>query len=330
MTTSIRLVDRVTDLDDLTSLDEYAAAIAQETRARLDQGTTPLDICAAIADSHEHLTRRLIELALEATGAPPCPYAWLLLGSHGRREPVPSSDQDNAIVYDAHDDEEAAETYFSHIANLVVPALIRAGLPECDGGFMATRWCRPVAAYTTMFRSWIDDPEPQELVSADVFCDVVAFHGTLTVQRWDDVLLTGGGRGPFRAQMARAAVIFKPPLNTFGRVRAGHEGVDVKTGGTAPIVLLARLYAFMAGSRARSTTDRLRDAVDAGALHPETARDILDAYSYLMYLRLREQSNRIGLDTLTPVERTRLRTSLKTVRDLQTVTAQTFATHTLT
>lgn len=342
MRTPAQIVDDLTSIDDLDVLDGYAESIVAQTRRRLDHDFDPLDVCAAIADSHEHLTRRLLDLTIEASGPPPCPYAWLLLGSHGRREQVPASDQDNAIVFQAEAGPQraAAEEYFGDLATHVVNGLTRAGLPECDGGYMATRWCRPVEEYTELFRTWVDHPDPQTLVKADVFLDVVTFHGDLTVDRWDDLLLVGGGRGPFRAQMARAAVSFSPPLGLFGRVRAPEARVDVKSGGTAAIVLLARLYAFMAGSHRRSTVPRLAEAVLRGTLHGETGRDVSEAYRFLTHLRLRHQvdqvarghrpDNRVRLDTLTPVERGRLRRSLRTVRDLQLVTAQTFATYTLT
>ena len=38
------------------------------------------------------LVRRLIELAVAEQGPPPADFAWLSLGSFGRREAMPSSD----------------------------------------------------------------------------------------------------------------------------------------------------------------------------------------------------------------------------------------------
>ena len=44
--------------------------------------------------------RRMVELAVEAAGPPPTEFAWLSLGSQGRREAVPSSDVDFGMVWD--------------------------------------------------------------------------------------------------------------------------------------------------------------------------------------------------------------------------------------
>ena len=104
------------------------------------------------------------------------------------------------------------------------------------------------------------------------------------------ILLAGGSRGPFRAQMARAAVTFRPPIGLFGRLR-DHAAppLDVKRGGTAAIVLLARLYALVAGSAEHSTVLRLQAAAAAGTLSSATAGDLIDAYRFLTELRLRHQ-----------------------------------------
>ena len=43
--------------------------------------------------------RRMIELAIESAGPPPAEFAWMSLGSHGRREPMPSSDVDSGMAW---------------------------------------------------------------------------------------------------------------------------------------------------------------------------------------------------------------------------------------
>ena len=41
----------------------------------------------------------MIELAIAANGDPPVEFARVALGSHGRREPVPSSDVDSGLAW---------------------------------------------------------------------------------------------------------------------------------------------------------------------------------------------------------------------------------------
>ncbi|HWH28277.1 MAG TPA: putative nucleotidyltransferase substrate binding domain-containing protein, partial [Mycobacteriales bacterium] len=270
--------------------------------------------------------------------APPRPYAWLALGSHGRREVALGSDQDSALAY--ADAGPAAAQYFALLAEHVVGGLERAGLPRCDGGFTATRWAQPVGELHAMFRRWVEAPDPEALVRAEVFLDVRRVHGALDVGVLPRTLAVGGQHGPFLAQLARAAVHFRPPLTVFGRVRTDHGVVDVKHAGTAPVVLLARLYALAGGVVATGTAERLAGAAAAGTLSRQGAADLDDAYRFLLRLRLRHHvrlagtgarlDDRVRVDALPAGERERLRAVLRLVRDVQASAELRFAVRAVT
>ena len=338
----VRVIDELERIDRLGPLDAYQGQVLELIRSGLADGVDAVDISGAVADANDALTRRLLDLAEAHLGPPRCRYQWLALGSHGRREQVLSSDQDHAIAYElpAPGEEDAARDYFTALAGLVVPGLARAGIPLCAGGYMATNWCRPLGEFERLFRSWVEEPRPQALLQAEVFLDVRGCHGDLPTHVLDRILLAGGSRGPFRVQMARAAVAFRPPSGWFSRLRSSGSTMDVKLGGTAAIVLLARLYALTAGSTEHSTVPRLRAAAAGGTLSPASAGSLIDAYRFLTELRLRHQveqigqglpaDNRISLDRLTIESRQRLRTTLRLVRDLQDVTAMRFSTSSVT
>lgn len=338
----VRVIDEIEAIDRLDPLDAYQAQVLDLIRSGLAAGGDVLEVSRAVADANDSLTRRLLGLAETHLGPPAWRYRWLALGSHGRREQVLSSDQDHAIAYELPEPgkETAAHDYFAALAGLVVPGLARAGLPLCAGGYMATSWCRPLDEFALLFRSWIDEPRPKALLQAEVFLDVRACHGDLSTDVLDRILLAGGSRGPFRVQMAAAAVHFRPPFGWFGRLRTSGSTVDLKLGGTAAIVLLARLYALTAGSTTHSTVARLQAASAAGTLSPSSAVSLIEAYRFLTELRLRHQveqvgdglpaDNRISLDWLTSEQSRRLRTTLRLVRDLQDVTAMRFSTSSVT
>src|SRR6266542_2794149 len=259
--------------------------------------------------------RRLIELSRAELGPPPCPYAWLAIGSGGRMEQSLYTDQDHAIVYA---DQLAAADYF---------------------GALADRWHLPLTRCRELFRSWVDLPEPPALVEAELFMDFRRVDGELDPAPLDAVLRTGSRVPQFLVGMARAAVRFPPPLRFTGRIRDEHGEVDLKRAGLAGVVLLARLYALLAGSMARSTPDRLAAACSAGTLSDEGAAALAEAYRFLAEVRMRAQlrevaagnepTNRVRLADLTPEERNRLRCALKTVRQLQRATEQRFHTNTV-
>lgn len=335
----LRVVEAVRRIDTIAPLDDYQREMVTVIGRLLADGVDVLEVAQVVAGVNDILTTRLLGLAETELGQPPCGYAWLALGSQGRGEQVLSSDQDNAVAFEDRAQETGGE-YFPRLGGLVVPALARAGLPLCDGGYMATTWCHPISEFRRLFLGWVETPEPDALLKAEVFLDVRPVYGDLSVEVLDRILVGGGSRGPFLAHMARAAVMFTPPLGLFGRLRTRDLTIDVKRGGIAAIVLLARLYALAAGSNAHTTVARLGASADAGTLSSAGAGTLVEAYRFLTELRVRHQVDQVGagvapdnlirLDDLTGEDRGRLQDGLRIVRDVQRVTAMRFATHTVT
>jgi CBS domain-containing protein len=319
------LMERIKSLDRMAALEGYSLEIAATAGAMLSEDVEPVRIARVIASLNDTLTGKLLRLAEEATGPPPCPYTWLELGSGGRMEQVLTTDQDNALAY--AEDTRAAHAYFEKLAGKVVEGLLQAGFPPCPGGYMATRWRRPLAVWEQTFRAWIGRPEPQALLEAEVFLDFRAAHGDLSLAPLDGILHEAAHQPLFLSHMARAALRFRPPLGLFGRLRAELGRVDLKLGGLAALVLLARLVSLASRSPARSTVDRLRAGAEAGVIGHETAEALIDAFRLLMRLRLREQlrslaagsepGNAVPRDTLTSLEQRRLREALRTVAETQ-------------
>lgn len=338
--TPLRVVADVRDIDRLEPLDRYQIELTTAISELLADGLDVLEITRVVAHVNDVLTIRLLEVAEGGLGPPPVRYAWLALGSHGRGEQVLSSDQDSALAFGAPPAGGAgnADEYFRRLAELVVPALARAGFRLCSGGYMATSWRYPIERFRSLFHGWVERPEPGALLEAEIFLDVRPVHGVLPVDELGRILVTAGGRGQFLAQMARAALRFGPRFGLLGRLPARSRTIDVKRGAIAAIVLLARLYALAAGSSAGTTPLRLDAAAAAGTLSRAGARELIEGYRFLTELRLRHQlqqfrcgepaDNLVPLDDLTTAQRSRLIEVLHNVRDMQAVTATRFATHT--
>lgn len=311
----------IATVDSQAPLTEYPDRLRAVTHDLPDAAT----VGRALAAANDALAARLLVLSEERLGPAPCPYVWLTLGSGGRGEETLGSDQDNAVAYR----DAAAGPYFADLAERAVSGLAAAGLPRCPGGYVATRWRHPLHEWERMFRHWVDDPDPQALVEAEVLFDFRAVHGDLPTASLATIVRRGGGHRRFTIQMARAAVSFPPPLGLFGRIRTRHGTLDLKRGGIAAIVLLARLYALAAGSEARSTPDRLADAARFGTLSSDGAGRLARAYRVLTDLRWRTHSNRVHLGDLSPADRRALLGALRAIHDLQQATARNFRTDTV-
>ena len=66
----------------------------------VDASTDPIDVGRVVALVVDALTDRLLHLAIERQGDPPCAWAWLALGSAARQEQALHTDQDHALAYD--------------------------------------------------------------------------------------------------------------------------------------------------------------------------------------------------------------------------------------
>lgn len=244
------------------------------------------------------------------------------------------TDQDNALIYKA--DTPKARKYFAAMAEHVVNHLIQAGFPPCPGGYMATNWCKPMDDWIRLFDSWIRTPDPQALLETAIFFDFRAVYGNLSVEPLETLVNKSGSEGVFLAHMARAALEFKPPIGFFRRIRAENGEVNLKSGGVAPIVALARVYALEGNIRARTTFERLEAAVEAGTLSQEGAENLIETYRFLLKLRLREQlaavksgnapNNRVHLQSLSAVENRHLKDAFSAIREMQDAASQRFRT----
>ena len=133
---------------------------------------------SAIADA---ICQRILTLCTEKAGDPPCRFAFIQMGSAGRREQTLLTDQDNAIIFEDCEEEELKknETYFHALGKSVNEMLALAGFHLCKGNNMAGNpmWCQPVNKWKKYFFDWIRMPGPSELLEVSIFFDFRFCYG---------------------------------------------------------------------------------------------------------------------------------------------------------
>jgi CBS domain-containing protein len=254
----------------------------------------------------------LLNQVEQELGPPPCPYAWLVLGSEGRLEQTVRTDQDNALVY-ANEADTEAENYFERLSGRVVDQLIACGFPPCPGDIMATnpQWRQPLHVWQNYFERWIETPNEEALMRAAIFFDYRKVHGALDVEpALRPVIKQGRDNRIFLGRMARNALRQTPPLGLFRNFVLERSGesrdlLDLKARGVALIVDLARLYALEAGSKESNTLARLRTAAGKSSLDREGAEKLTAAFELISLFRIRHQYQQIQRgeepDNLVPV-----------------------------
>ena len=278
---------------------------------------------AKLSQASDEVTRRAIVRFVDLAGPAPSDFSWIALGSHGRGELHCASDQDSGLVW--VDEASARSAYAADLAASVITALADWGLARCSGGFTADQWSHDLAHWHSLFRAWVREPEPKAVIDAEVFLDFRPIAGALPVDELSDVIHAGAESPHLLHGMAVAATSFPPNLTVFGHLRG--DVVESKRAGLNALVLLARLFALQAGSRALGTQQRLADAGAAGVLSGSLVADLLHAHRMLTALRLNNQlqaieegrapDNRIDFRALTPAQRHELEQGLRAIRSAQ-------------
>jgi PAS domain S-box-containing protein len=281
---------------------ESPAEIGQERRQLvrsvamlINGGAGVRHITHALTAINDAAVHRVLALALEKLGPPPCEFAFLALGSEGRREQTLATDQDNAIIYaDVHEaDGEYVDAWFRTLGDFACRALNEAGYPYCKGDVMAMnpKWCRPLSAWKRYFTDWITTSNPQDLLEISIFFDFRCIHGdeTLGERLRDHVFDTSSGYHSFFAYLAQNALRIKPPSWQFKSA----ETTDVKLA-MLPIVDLARIYALRHRVRATNTPERLERLNELGVFSSAGYRDIAQSYELLLSLRFRNQARAVA------------------------------------
>ena len=289
-----RRIARAQTVDELI---RAAGELRPTVLAMHDANVAPANISAVYSVVVDALTRRLLELTVSESPAVGVDSAWLALGSQARREALPSSDVDSAIVWFGAPNDEQVKQRLHAIGMSVVSRLEACGLRADEHGATASdpRFVRSLDSWKRAVRSWIDDPtQDKALVLVSVLVDSRPVWGVHTGTPVADSVRVAPSNPALHRLLARFARSSRPPTGFFrGLVvesTGEHRGrLDLKRGGVIPIVDLARWAGIAAGVTAASTSERLRAAADAGTLSEARARTLQDAYTLITSLRVEHQ-----------------------------------------
>lgn len=319
-------------------------------RSYLEAGVSGIFLGQMCAELYDELVQRFLvlssdELAQSGVTLPEREWAWLSVGSDGRREQILRTDMDNALVFSPgaspEEDEKARET-FLQLANKVVEKLVDSGFARCQGGVMASnpRWCRTATEFLHELQN-VDPADGEQMLRAVVLYDLRFVAGTPAVA--DAVrrpMLDSFAKNTlFRSRLAEMVVDTPPPLNFFGRfvvekLGGSEEGFDMKSRAMAPLRDAARVLTLEHGLTQRySTGGRWEDLRRNVASLKELAPLARESYDVLLRLRTlnglrRGDSGRyVDPSALTKLERAQLANVFDVVRMVQSSVKLQFELH---
>ena len=270
----------------------------------INSGAKPQYINQLITENTDMVVSRFIEFAIQQLGPPPAKFSFMNFGSVGRHEQTLNSDQDNAIIYEDVEESQnkSVQEYFLIFGEKLCNWLDKAGYTYCPGDYMAQnpKWCQPLSEWKKYFSNWICYSDEADLLQTKIFFDFRSAYGEqCLISELREHLNSVIEKTPrFFQMLSRNILKLSPPLGLFGNfvvesIGDQEKAFDIKSA-MMPIVDYARIYALKHKIDIPNTLERLKRLLEVGVIDFQKYQELEQAYSYLMQIRLRHQSDCIS------------------------------------
>lgn len=303
-----QMVDQIDRLTHEQSIQGMAAVKAEQISVaeQLFADNVPApEILSLISQINGDLHRRVIELALrnmaqEGVGAPPVPFAVIVMGSGGRGESAVGADQDNGFILADYDDADhrAIDAFFIDLAVRMTGMLDEIGLPLCGGGVMASNalWRKSLSQWRAQLDFWIAKRNQSIIRLADIFFDFRPVYGdvALAASLREHVTQRMATAPPFLQVMHAIQAEHRTALGWFGRLRTrdekGHEDrLNLKYDASLPLVETVRLLSMVNGVAPPGTLARIDALAKMGVIGNDEGDYLRAAFDLITGLMLRQQ-----------------------------------------
>ncbi|HUH27708.1 DUF294 nucleotidyltransferase-like domain-containing protein [Gelidibacter sp.] len=280
----------------------------------------------------KHIIERCI---LKMEKQPPVNFAWMSLGSQGRKEQLLQTDQDNAIVFKnvKADDLEDVREYFLLLAKKVNKRLNAVGFDFCPADIMAKnpKWCLSLDEWKDQFNQWTSNTGGDEILMSSIFFDFDITFGdaNLTNQLSEHIFEITKNNHLFLSKLGASALRSASPLGFFRQFLVEQDGeykdfFDIKKRAIMPIVDAGRLFALSNQIKnINNTAERFEKMAE---LFPENEEFYLScSYTSKALLKFRtkhgllhnDDGRFIELSALTKEEKMKLKRCFKTIARVQ-------------
>lgn len=281
------------------------------------------------------LVKRAVELAILELGSPPARYAWLCIGSQGRKEQLLLTDQDSILIFEDVPADKYRDTkdYFIRLAKKATATLEKVGYKLCDQNHVASNmlWCKSLTDWIKQYNSWMNTPGEKSNEISSVFFDYEMASGEQKIEdALTEVIFKNAKNNVlFYDFLGNDALRKPPPLTFFKKFNVEEEGefkgkFDLKNRAILPLVDAARLLTLSNGIKGiNSTFQRYKQLAIIDPKHAEIYLNCAEAFLTLSKFSteegLKEDSNGhfLSLEDMNKVDKERLKAALAPMRDLE-------------
>lgn len=281
------------------------------------------------------LIKRSVELSILELGSPPARFAWLSIGSQGRKEQLLLTDQDSILIFEdvTPDKYREVKDYFLKLGRKTTSTLEKIGYEMCPNGHMGSNmlWCKSLTDWTKQYNSWMNTPGENSNDLSSIFFDYEIAFGEQKIEEsiTNTVFKNAQNNTLFYDFLGNDALRKNSPLTFFKNFHVEEEGphknkFDIKTRALMPLIDGARLFTLNYGIRGINNTYlRFKQLAITDPKHSEIYLNCAEAFLTLSKFRVIEGMKNddsgqfINLNELTKVDKERLKSALAPMRELE-------------
>jgi len=314
------------------------ARIMQLLQGYIDQNIPITLTSKIITELNDACIKQVITIALtKMESPPPVKFSWLALGSQGRSEQLLQTDQDNALIYEDVSEELELETkkYFLELAAHINKGLFDIGYDYCPAEMMASnpKWCLSLGQWKDMIYHWITNTGKNEVLLSFIFFDYSLSYGDSELANMlSEFIFENVKANPiFYVHLVSGALQSPSPTGFFRQFLLEQDGANkdffnIKNRALMPLADAARvLILYHSVKSISNTAERFEKLAE---LEPENSELYLAcAYSYKVLLKFRtkqgllhnDSGQYIALESLSKSEKIKLKSTFKTIKELQEI-----------
>lgn len=281
------------------------------------------------------IIKRSVELSILDLGSPPARFAWLSIGSQGRKEQLLLTDQDSILIFEdvAADKYREVKDYFLKLGKKTTATLEKIGYELCPNGHMGSNmlWCKSLTDWIKQYDSWMNTPGENSNDLSSIFFD---YEITFGEQKIEDaignvVFKNVKNNTLFFDFLGNDALRKNSPLTFFKKFNLEEEGsnkdkFDIKTRALMPLIDGARLFTLNFDIRGiNNTFQRFKQLSIIDPKHAEIYLNCAEAFLTLSKFRTLEglknddSGQFINLEELSKIDREKLKNALLPMRELE-------------
>jgi CBS domain-containing protein len=281
------------------------------------------------------IIKRAVELSILDLGSPPARFAWLSIGSQGRKEQLLLTDQDSILIFEDVTPEKYREVkdYFLRLAKRTTSILEKVGYDYCPNGHMGSNmlWCKSLSDWTKQYNSWMNTPGENSNDLSSIFFDYEIVFGEAKIEEAiENVIFKNAVNNTlFFDFLGNDALKRNSPLSFFKKFIVEEDGphkdkFDIKTRALMPLIDSARLLILNANIKGvQNTYLRFKQLAITDSKNAEIYLSCAEAFLTLSKFRTVEglknddSGQYINLREMSKTDKEKLKNALAPMKDLE-------------